>query len=146
MRGRVFAIVSMAIGMITIGCGYFKGGGVRVEVRRDGTSYLFLFANCLGSPIGVRGIRVADVDLRESTASDMHYNDASYCDVQLPMSKPLRGSWRYGSTPPNGLVTKCLPLKPGTYLADVRGGEVGGYRDFRIESDGSIKLGKGTCD
>jgi len=130
-----------------IACDYFGPTGVRIEVEREAGSYVFHFTSCRGTPIGVRGIRVGEVDLRRSSGGQTVYNDNQSCELELRASRPIRGSWRYGSVPPNGvLTTKCPPLKPGTYVVDVSGGEAGGYRDFRIEGDGSVKRGKGTCD
>ena len=142
---RAIALVGTA--MATLACDYFGPTGVRIEVERDAGGYIFHFTTCRGTPIGVRGIRVAGVDVRRSGGGQTFYNEDQNCDVELRASRPIRGAWRYGSVPPNGvLVTECKALNPGTYVVDVSGGEAGGYRDFRIEADGSVKRGKGTCD
>lgn len=142
---RTTALVGVVLA--ALGCDYFAPIGVRIEVAREAGSYIFQFTSCRGGRIGVNGIRVADVDTRRSSGGEIVYNDAQHCDVELPASRSIRGAWRYGSVPPNAVLpTECRALKPGMYIVDVSGGEAGGYREFRIEADGSVKRGKGTCD
>src|SRR6478735_8495969 len=131
MRREVARAIALAGAAIAaLGCDHFGPTGVRIGVEYEPGGYTFHFTSCRGAPIGVNGIRIVNVDVQGSGAG----HDAQYCQVELRASQPIRGSWRYGSVPSSGVFeTQCRALKPGKYLADVSGGEAGGYRDFRIE-------------
>ena len=121
------------------GCGLFRTGdsATDIKVERRGSGYTFSFGIC--------GDRLQQVGASTIDVIKLRSNE-TVCQIALSKPATLVTTWNYGAIPPGYAGGSCAALEAGESYEVRASAGLGGVQKFFLETDGSVRLGKGMCD
>jgi hypothetical protein len=136
--------INLFLVWLVIGCNPFRDSTVDVEVAKDDAGYVFSFKACGWSQRSQRVEVPLIVVLKAGgRASEVPVQCALH--KASPSVRNLADTWRYGTVPQGYIAKGCEPLQPGeTYQVQVSAAG-GGRREFRVQRNGDVALGQGSC-
>lgn len=140
MKQRI--VFGLLLTVLCGGCDHFRvtDPGLKIDVTRTGSEYVFSFKTCRGQRVGVPWINVTEGITGGSQVPP-------HCEVSAsaPSVRKISDRWRYGTVPSGYVMQKCEPLRPGRIYEVQATGAAGGRRVFYIRNDGSVELREGSC-